>query len=89
VIAGRVLVPAGRTVVFSPFGLGVLDLAVGKFVYDQLVRSGDLLVVEDFFHERNRYGPAAAPSTASSVRRRRPWSPRRQRVHSSGIRLMR
>jgi N-[(2S)-2-amino-2-carboxyethyl]-L-glutamate dehydrogenase len=89
VIAGRVLVPADRTVVFSPFGLGVLDLAVGKFVYDQLVRSGDLLVVENFFHERNRYGPAAAPSTASSGRRRRPWSPRRQRVHSSGIRLMR
>ena len=32
-IAGRVTVPA---LVFSPFGLGVLDLAVGKYVYDEI-----------------------------------------------------
>lgn len=56
VIAGRVDVPADRTVVFSPFGLGVLDLAVGKFVYDQIVCSGELNVIDDFFHERHRYG---------------------------------
>jgi len=87
VIAGRVLVPADRTVVFSPFGLGVLDLAVGKFVYDEVVRSGKSLVIEDFFHERHRYGPPPVTSTATSGRRRRRWSPRG--LHSSGIRLMR
>jgi Predicted ornithine cyclodeaminase, mu-crystallin homolog len=56
VMAGRVRVPADRPVVFSPFGLGVLDLAVAKYVYDEVVRAGTLHVVDDFFHERRRYG---------------------------------
>jgi ornithine cyclodeaminase len=56
VMAGRVTVPADRPVVFSPFGLGVLDLAVGKYVYDQVVRTGELHVVDDFFHDLRRYG---------------------------------
>ena len=56
VMTGRAPVPPDRTVVFSPFGLGVLDLAVGKFVYDEVVRAGDLHVVEDFFAELRRYG---------------------------------
>jgi N-[(2S)-2-amino-2-carboxyethyl]-L-glutamate dehydrogenase len=56
VMAGRVTLPADRPVVFSPFGLGVLDLAVGKSIYDKVVSSGDLHVVDDFFHELRRYG---------------------------------
>jgi 2,3-diaminopropionate biosynthesis protein SbnB len=56
VMAGRASVPADRPVVFSPFGLGVLDLAVGKYVYDEVARSGDLRIVDDFFHELHRYG---------------------------------
>ena len=56
VMAGRVPVPDDRPVVFSPFGLGVLDLAVGKFVYDEVTSSGGLHVIEDFFHELSRYG---------------------------------
>jgi 2,3-diaminopropionate biosynthesis protein SbnB len=56
VMAGRLTVPADRPVVFSPFGLGVLDLAVGKYVYDEIARSGELHVIDDFFHELRRYG---------------------------------
>ena len=56
VMAGRVTLPADRPVVFSPFGLGVLDLAVGKYVYDQVLRSGELHVIDGFFHELRRYG---------------------------------
>jgi ornithine cyclodeaminase len=56
VMSGQVPIPADRPLVFSPFGLGVLDLAVGKYVYDEVVRSGELHVVDDFFHELRRYG---------------------------------
>lgn len=56
VMDGRVTPPTDRPVVFSPFGLGVLDLALGKYVYDRLAESGELHVVDGFFHELNRYG---------------------------------
>jgi ornithine cyclodeaminase len=56
VMAGRVDVPEGRPLVFSPFGLGLLDLALGKYVYDEVVRRGELRVIDDFFHDLQRYG---------------------------------
>ncbi|HEY6796337.1 MAG TPA: 2,3-diaminopropionate biosynthesis protein SbnB [Kineosporiaceae bacterium] len=56
VLCGRAKRPPDRACVFSPFGLGVLDLAVGSFVYETL-RAGRLLTqVEGFFD-----GAVAAP----------------------------
>ncbi|MEU3979407.1 2,3-diaminopropionate biosynthesis protein SbnB [Streptomyces sp. NPDC026672] len=56
VLTGRLTPPADRTVIFSPFGLGVLDLAVGKYVYDETARAGQLHLIDDFFHDLRRHG---------------------------------
>lgn len=64
-MAGKVEIPTDRPVVFSPFGLGVLDLAVGKFVYDEVLGRGELDVIDGFFHEVDRYGRAGATSGRS------------------------
>ncbi|MER5912431.1 2,3-diaminopropionate biosynthesis protein SbnB [Streptomyces sp. NPDC001982] len=56
VMTGRVTPPADRPVIFSPFGLGVLDLAVAKYVYDEVARAGQLRLIDDFFHDLRRYG---------------------------------
>ncbi|MFD7709580.1 2,3-diaminopropionate biosynthesis protein SbnB [Streptomyces sp. NPDC059785] len=56
VLSGRLTVPADRTLVFSPFGLGVLDLAVGRFVHDEVAARGELRAVDGFFHELRRHG---------------------------------
>ncbi|MFF4040205.1 2,3-diaminopropionate biosynthesis protein SbnB [Streptomyces sp. NPDC001816] len=56
VMLGRAAPPHDRPVIFSPFGLGVLDLAVGKYVYDEAAGAGDLRLIEDFFHDLRRFG---------------------------------
>jgi ornithine cyclodeaminase len=49
-IAGTATVPAGdgRVVVFSPFGLGVLDIALANFVRSVAVRDGHGVLIADF-----------------------------------------
>lgn len=56
VLEGRVVPPVDKPVIFSPFGLGVLDMAVAKHVYDTVTESGELATVPGFFHEMRRYG---------------------------------
>lgn len=51
---GECRVDGAKPAVFSPFGLGVLDLAVGKWVYDVAKARGEALVVDGFFHEMTR-----------------------------------
>jgi ornithine cyclodeaminase len=53
-IAGRCQVDRSKPIIFSPFGLGVLDLAVGRWVYDRARAENDALEVPDFFFELTR-----------------------------------
>ena len=48
-LTGRLGRDPGRAAIFAPFGLGVLDLAVGKWVYDRTVAAGTGRNVPDFF----------------------------------------
>src|SRR5438445_7646069 len=50
IMTGRRSVNRSRPIIFSPFGMGILDLAVGKWVYEQAVASGQELRLSDFFY---------------------------------------
>ena len=60
VMAGRVKVPAGRPLLFSPYGLGVLDLALARYVHDRLAEADGLRTIDGFFHELSRHGERPA-----------------------------
>src|SRR5260221_1506590 len=54
IMRGRRSVNRSRPIIFSPFVMGILDLAVGKWVYDQAVASGRELRLSDFFYDTVR-----------------------------------
>jgi N-[(2S)-2-amino-2-carboxyethyl]-L-glutamate dehydrogenase len=55
VMLGEATTGDDTPVIFSPFGLGVLDLAVGSLVYRIATDSGRALSVPDFFAETSRW----------------------------------
>ena len=54
IMIGRRAVNRSRPIIFSPFGTGILDLAVGKWVYEQAVAGGQELRLSGFFYETER-----------------------------------
>src|SRR5947207_1283823 len=54
VMLGHRSVNRSRPIIFSPFGMGILDVAVGKWVYDQAVAAGQDLRLSNFFYEVER-----------------------------------
>ena len=57
---GAVTADPSRMRVFSPFGLGMLDVAVGRFVYDCAVQAGAVLAIPDFSPGADATGVEAA-----------------------------
>ncbi|MFE0041902.1 2,3-diaminopropionate biosynthesis protein SbnB [Streptomyces albireticuli] len=55
VLNGEVTPPADRPVIFSPFGLGVLDLAVGSHVLRHAREAGTAIDIPGFFAETHRW----------------------------------
>jgi len=48
VVQKKQTIPKNKTIVYSPMGLGILDLSVSQFVYDK-VKKQDLKNIENFF----------------------------------------
>ncbi|GHD60859.1 2,3-diaminopropionate biosynthesis protein SbnB [Jeongeupia chitinilytica] len=55
VITGAITLDRNKPTLFSPFGLGVLDLAVGHFVYEQATATGQAHQIPNFFAETQRW----------------------------------
>lgn len=49
VMDGTVSLMADKPVIYSPFGMGILDVALASFVFAQATARGDSLEVPDFF----------------------------------------
>jgi 2,3-diaminopropionate biosynthesis protein SbnB len=62
-IRGDLRLSGDRPVIFSPFGLGVLDLVVGCHVFHKAVLAGRTHMIEGFFGQTERWeAPAGARS---------------------------
>ncbi len=62
VMESRATIQHDRPIVFSPFGLAVLDIALAAHVFHVAKREGQLTHINDFFFETTRFPPSAPPS---------------------------
>lgn len=53
VMRGQAQPERSQAVIFSPFGLGALDVAVGQWIYDKAIRAKKQVVVDNFFPMTN------------------------------------
>lgn len=54
-IRGEISLDRSKSLIFSPFGMGILDLALGKSLYDEAHQRGLTTSVPGFFGETSRW----------------------------------
>lgn len=54
ILANNSEIQTDKPIIFSPFGMGILDIALGQYVYEQAVHNGSANKIEDFFFQINR-----------------------------------
>ncbi|WP_158153680.1 2,3-diaminopropionate biosynthesis protein SbnB [Pseudomonas eucalypticola] len=55
VIRGDQQVARDKPLIYSPFGMGILDLALGRKVHDMAVEEGTAVLIPSFFGEERRW----------------------------------
>jgi N-[(2S)-2-amino-2-carboxyethyl]-L-glutamate dehydrogenase len=55
VLDGKLIPDPGKARIFSPFGLGILDIAVGDLILQEALTSGTALAIPDFFSNSVRW----------------------------------
>ncbi|MDT9002103.1 2,3-diaminopropionate biosynthesis protein SbnB [Paucibacter sp. APW11] len=52
---GEIELDRGKPVIFSPFGMGMLDLALGKQLFEAALAQGQAIAIPEFFGETSRW----------------------------------
>ncbi|MFJ2325956.1 MULTISPECIES: 2,3-diaminopropionate biosynthesis protein SbnB [unclassified Pseudomonas] len=54
-IRGDLHVARDKPLIYSPFGMGILDLAIGRMIHDIAVKEGSAVAIPSFFGEERRW----------------------------------